>query len=401
MSDDRGDADLRRASRERRLPGIVTEGGKRYIHVMRGMTLTPRRALLGLVALVLFVALPDIAMLFDSLPLLVVHRGVLFGLAAVGLNLLLRHTRLVSFGHAAFFGTGAYATAVLANHHGVMNVLPLLAAAALAGTLMAGIVGFLSLRHTGLYFSLLTLAFGQLLYAVAVGQEYFNYSDGLGVRSGDTYRPLLFGVEFGADEYSVLIYYLTVAIVLIALLVMWRIVNSPFGNALDAIGQNRTRARFIGIPVRKYVLAAFVVSGLYGAVAGGLYGLVQLHVQPTPTLYFLRSGDILFMAILGGFQTLVGPLVGGVVLVVLQDLGRDATSYFNALTGVVLIALVFGFPRGIVGSLKSGSRFRARLASLRDDPSVVGTWAGRAGDELRAGVRQAGRNLRILIFGVK
>ena len=400
MSDERSD-EARKASRERRLPGIVTRDGQRYVHVMRGMQLTPARAALALLGVVLFLALPDIAMGFSWLQLTVIHKGVLFGLAAVGLNLLLRHTRLVSFGHAAFFGTGAYATAVLATHYDVTSMVALLGAAALAGTVMAGIIGFLSLRHTGLYFSLLTLAFGQLLYALVIGQEYFSYSDGLPVRPGEAYRPLLFGTVFDPDAYSVVVYYLTVAIVLLALLVMWRIVNSPFGNALDAIGQNRTRARFIGIPVRRYVLAAFVISGLYGAVAGGMYGLVQQHVRPDPTLYFLRSGDILFMAILGGFQTLVGPLIGGIVLVVLQDVGRDLTNYFDALTGVVLVALVFGFPQGIVGSLKSGSRFRARLASVRDDPSVIGTWAGRAGDELRDGVREAGQNLRILIFGVK
>jgi branched-chain amino acid transport system permease protein len=401
VSDERRDRETRPASRDRRLPGIVTRDGQRYVHVMRGMELTPLRAAFGLIAVVLFLALPDIAMGFSWLQLTVIHKGVLFGLAAVGLNLLLRHTRLVSFGHAAFFGTGAYATAVLATQYDVTSMVLLLAAAALAGTVMAGIIGFLSLRHTGLYFSLLTLAFGQLLYAVVVGQEYFNYSDGLSVRPGEAFRPLLFGTAFDPDAYSVVVYYLTVAVVLLALLVMWRIVNSPFGNALDAIGQNRTRARFIGIPVRRYVLAAFVISGLYGAVAGGMYGLVQQHVRPEPTLYFLRSGDILFMAILGGFQTLIGPLIGGIVLFVLQDLGRDLTNYFDALTGIVLVALVFGFPQGIVGSLKSGSSFRRRLAAFRENPSVLGTWIGRLGGEVRNGFRRAGRNLRVLLFGVK
>ncbi|QLG64049.1 branched-chain amino acid ABC transporter permease [Halorarum salinum] len=364
------------------------------------MELPPRRAALGLLGLLLLVAVPDLAKLSPGLQLRVVHEGVLFGLAAVGLNLLLRHTRLVSFGHAAFFGTGAYTAAVLASHFDVTSMLVLLAAATLFGTLMAGVVGYLSLRHTGLYFSLLTLAFGQLLYAVVIGRGYFGSSDGLAVRPGEANQALLFGVEFGSEVYSVVVYYLTVLVVLLSLLVMWRVANSPFGDALDAIGQNRTRARFIGIPVRRYVLAAFVVSGIYGGVAGGMYGLVQQHVRPEPTLYFLRSGDILFMAILGGFRTLVGPLVGGIVLVFLQDVGRDVTNYFDALTGIVLVALVYGFPRGIVGSLKAGSPFRRRLASLRADPSVAGAWLRGAWNAVVDAAARAGENLRIIIFGV-
>lgn len=383
------------------VPATTTRDGDRYVRVSRGMVLTPRR-IAGWVALfALFVAVPDIASLSSSVQLRVLHQGVLFGLAAVGLNVLLRHTKLVSFGHAAFFGTGAYTAAVLSTHFDVTSMLALLAAATLLGTLAAGVIGFLSLRHTGLYFSLLTLAFGQLLYAVAQGQNYLGGSDGLPVRPGNVNRATLFGVEFGSDVYAVIVYYMTVLVVVLALFVMWRIVNSPFGKALDAIGQDRTRARFIGIPVRKYVLAAFVLSGVYGGVAGGMYGLAQQHVRPEATLYFLRSGDILFMAILGGFSTLTGPLVGGVVLVFLQDVGRDFTNYFDALTGVILLALVFGFPRGIVGSLRSESGLRKRVSALVDDPSVVGDWARDGGEAVREALSRAKRNLLILVFGVR
>jgi|AntDeeMetagen285_2_1112576.scaffolds.fasta_scaffold00449_4 branched-chain amino acid transport system permease protein len=383
------------------VPATRTQDGDRYLRVTRGMVLTPLRLVGWLALFVLFVAIPDIASLSPGIQQRVLHQGVLFGLAAVGLNVLLRHTKLVSFGHAAFFGTGAYTAAVLATHFDVTSMVLLLAAATLLGTLMAGVIGFLSLRHTGLYFSLLTLAFGQLLYAIANGQSVLGGSDGLSVRPGEANRATLFGAEFGADVYSVVVYYLTVLVVVVALFVMWRIVNSPFGKALDAIGQDRTRAQFIGIPVRKYVLAAFVLSGVYGGVAGGMYGLVQQHVRPESTLYFLRSGEILFMAILGGFGTLVGPLVGGVVLVFLQDVGRDFTSYFDALTGVVLILLVFGFPRGIVGSLQSGSGLRQRASAFVDDPTVVGDWVENAVVATTAALARAKQNLWILVFGVR
>lgn len=383
------------------LPGVTTRDGQRYLRASRGMVLTPRRAAGWLLAVALFVAIPDIATISPNIQLTVLHQGVLFGLAAVGLNILLRHTKLVSFGHAAFFGTGAYTAAVLATHFDVTSMIALLAAATLLGTLMAGVIGFLSLRHTGLYFSLLTLAFGQLLYAIAQGQSYFGSSDGLPVRPGTGNQATLFGAQLGSDVYSVVVYYLTVLVVVVSLFVMWRIVNSPFGNALDAIGQNRTRAQFIGIPVRRYVLSAFVISGVYGGVAGGMYGLVQQHVRPEPTLYFLQSGDILFMAILGGFNTLVGPLVGGIVLVFLQDVGRDVTNYFDALTGIVLLLLVFGFPQGVVGSLQSDGNVRRRFGQFAADPSVVVDWVRAAAREVANALVRARRNLWILVFGVR
>ncbi|WP_420028706.1 branched-chain amino acid ABC transporter permease [Halorussus caseinilyticus] len=351
---------------------------------MKGLELTRKQAVLTVVGLLLAFAVPDLARLTASVQLSVVHQGLAFGLAAVGLNLLLRHTKLVSFGHAAFFGTGAYATALLASKLDVAMMSVLLLAAVLAAGLMAAVIGYLSLRHTGLYFSLLTLAFGQLLYALVQGQSYLGSSDGLPVRPGEANQPLIFGLALDADAYAVLLYYLTVVFAVVSLLVMYRLVKSPFGAALDAIGQDRTRAEFIGIPVQRYVWLAFVISGLYGGLAGAIYAMVQQHVRPGPVLYFLQSGDILYMAILGGFQTLLGPLVGGVVLVFLQDAGKDFTNYFDALTGIVLLVIVFGFPQGIVGSLERGGNVRQRAREFAEDPSVVGSWAAGAASALRS-----------------
>jgi branched-chain amino acid transport system permease protein len=181
---------------------------------------------------------------------------------------------------------------------------------------------------------------------------------------------------------------------------MYRITQSPFRNALDAIGQERTRARFIGLPVRRYVWAAFVISGIYGGVAGGLFAIVRQYVRPEGTLFFLRSGDILFMAILGGFRTLVGPLIGGVVLIFLQDVGQDITQYYEFLTGVVLLILVYGFPRGIVGSLRSGGIVNTRLGELRREPSVLSTWSRTAVQSIERKVTEALTSLRIILFGV-
>lgn len=390
----------RRDSEGRTWPGLVDRDGERRLRVMKGLELGGRQAVLAFVGLLLAFAVPDLARLTPRIQLSVVHQGLAFGLAAVGLNLLLRHTKLVSFGHAAFFGTGAYATALLAAKYDVASMSVLLFAAIVAATLMAAVVGYLSLRHTGLYFSLLTLAFGQLLYALVQGQSYLGSSDGLPVRPGETNQPLIFGLALEPDAYAVLLYYVTVVFVVVSLLVMYRIVKSPFGNALDAIGQDRTRAEFIGIPVRKYVWIAFVVSGVYGGLAGSIYAMTQQHVRPGPVLHFMQSGDILFMAILGGFQTLLGPLVGGVVLVFLQDVGQDFTAYFDALTGLVLLLIVFGFPRGIVGSLQSGGNVRARGREFVEDPAVVGSWLVGSKSRLVAGVRNWAANVRS-VLGVR
>lgn len=387
-------------SDDSRWPGLVGRDGGTRVRVMRGLELTRRQAALALLGLVVAFAVPDIARLTTTLQLSVVHQGLAFGLAAVGLNLLLRHTRLVSFGHAAFFGTGAYTTALLASKLDVASMSMLILAALLTATLVAAIIGYLSLRHTGLYFSLLTLAFGQLLYALVQGQAYLGSSDGLPVRPGEANQPLIFGLALDAEAYAVLFYYVTIVFLVVSLLVMYRIVQSPFGNALDAIGQDRIRAEFIGIPVRKYVWAAFVISGLYGGLAGAIYAMVQQHIRPGPVLHFMISGDILFMAIVGGFQTLLGPLVGGVVLVFLQDAGKDFTNYFDALTGLVLLVIVFGFPEGIVGSLRANGNVRARWREFADDPSVVGTWLGAVKRSVVTALGNWANNVRA-IFGVR
>ena len=364
-----------------------------------GVELTRREAAFLLVGVAFLFAVPDLTTVSDSLQLSVIHQGLLYGFAAVGLNLLLRHTKLTSFGHAAFFGTGAYATAVLAQYAGVQSVGLLLVGAIAAATLMAAIIGALSLRHTGLYFALLTLAFGQLLYAIALGQRVLGGSDGMPIRPGPQNQPLLFGSVFAPDVYQVLTYYATVVVILVGLFVMYRITQSPFRYALDAIGQERTRARFIGLPVRRYVWVAFVISGVYGGIAGGLFAVVRQYISPGETLFFLRSGDILFMAILGGFRTLAGPLIGGVVLVFLQDVGQDVTQYYEFLTGVVLLILVYGFPQGIVGSLRSGGVVNTRLGELRREPSVLSTWGRTAVQTTERKLAESMTSLRIILFG--
>lgn len=368
-----------------------------------------------LLGLVLLFGAPDVTRVTEQVPLLTVQIGVAFGFAALGVNLLLRHTKLVSFGHAAFFGTGAYAVALLASGNperllgapDIAGFVPLLLAAVVAAGVMAAIIGFLSLRHTGLYFSLLTLAFGQLLYAIVNGQNaLLGGSDGLPIRPGDANQVLLFGIDLG-DNYEILIYYISAVLLVVGLYTMYRIANSPFGKALDAIGQDRTRARFVGLPVRRYIWVAFVVSGVYAGVGGAMFAFAQKFINPDQTLFFLRSGDILFMAILGGFDTLIGPVVGGVVLEFLLFIGESVArglfgqNLSSLVAGIALLVLVYGFPEGIIGSLQEGGIVREGLGRFRHNPAVVGEWASRLGAGLSDAVQRSAKNVRILIFGVR
>ncbi|MFC4247451.1 branched-chain amino acid ABC transporter permease [Natribaculum luteum] len=362
------------------------------------------RVVLVVLGLGVLLAVPDLARV-TPLSFATIHKGLLFGLAAVGLNLLLRHTELVSFGHVAFFGTGAYGAAVLATYYEVSSGLVLLAGAVLAATAVALVVGYLVAGHLDIYFALLTLAFNQVLFAFVVQSSFFNSTDGLSVRAGGVDRPSLLGldqllVSAGLDPvqaYNYVLYYLTVAILVVMVLVTWKLVNSPFGRALDAIGQDRTRARFIGIPVERYVWIAFTISGIYGGIAGGLFALLQLHVRPEPVLFAFVSGEILFMAILGGVGTLVGPVVGGVILVYLLDLARFYVTYYHALTGIVLLAVVYFLPEGVLGSLPA---LGAAIDRRRRDPGLVRNDVEAVVSSVRRGVHRAVTTVRILVFGV-
>jgi branched-chain amino acid transport system permease protein len=323
----------------------------------------------------------DFARAVDAIPLLVIQQGILFGMAALGLNLLLRHTKLVSFGHAAFFGTGAYTVALLASTRSerllgavnLPNFVPLLLAAVVVSAIMAAIIGYLSLRHTGLYFSLLTLAFGQLLFAIVNGNNaLLGGSDGLGIRPGPEGQITLFGTVLG-DLYGLIFYYVSAVLLIVGLYLMYRIANSPFGKALDAIGQDRTRAQFIGLPVRRYIWVAFIISGIYAGVGGAMFAVTQQYINPEQTLFFLRSGDILFMAILGGFNTLTGPVVGGVAIEFLLFIGEGFSKSLvgenlgNLVAGIALLVLVYGFPQGVMGTLQDsaiGQSITSRLKSL-------------------------------------
>lgn len=372
---------------------LVDRDGTRHLRVMKGLVLSPRQVLVALAGLAFLVFLPDIAA-FTSLSFRTFRKGLLFGIAAIGLNLVLRHTQLVSFGHAAFFGAGAYTAAILASTYNVPHTSLLILGAFVVATLLGVTIGYLVSGYLDIYFSLLTLAFNGVLFALVLGSGFFNYNDGVAVRPASANRPLLAGIEFSSEVADILNYYISVVLLLVLLLIAFRIVRSPFGRALDAIGQDRTRARFIGIPVERYVWIVFTMSAAYGGLAGGMFALLELHVRPEPTLFIFVSGEILFMAILGGFSTLLGPLVGGIVLVYVLDLARFVTDFQNALAGVILLGSVYFLPRGIVGSR---DEFYDAARAIREDPSVIGTWIANIGPLLRRRAAESAHSMRQLL----
>ncbi|MFB6297843.1 MAG: branched-chain amino acid ABC transporter permease [Salinirussus sp.] len=401
-------------------PGITSEDGELRIRVMKGLVLSPARLGLLVAGLGLLFAIPDITLLSDSDPLQLslFQDGLVFGLAAVGLNILLRHTGLVSFGHAAFFGTGAYTVALLVSKVGVQSLVVLLGSAVAVVTILAALIGAFAVRYTGLYFALLTLAFGQVLFSIPQGVTYLGGSDGLNVKTGETGVALAEqNVRIAGDLYATgspatdtIVFWLSAVLVIVGLAAMYRIVRSPFGQALDAIGQDRTRARFIGIPVRRYTFLAFLISGLYGGVAGAMYAVGKGSIDPGSTLQVFVSGDILFMTILGGFGTLLGPLIGGLVFVNLSFIADSITLTGPAgtfpvgrlVTGLVLLLIVFGFPEGIVGSVRRGGAVYQGGRNLVADPSAtVADWGRRAVDGVRDAASRSVTNVRVLLLGVK
>jgi branched-chain amino acid transport system permease protein len=288
--------------------------------------------------------------------------GLVMAIAVLGFNLLLGYTGLLSFGHSAYFGVGAYAVAFVVKYLHVQSMELFLVGAVVASILVTGLFGYVCVRYTKIFFSILTLALSQVLWSLAF--KFFwvtGGTDGLRVPT-----PTLLGVAAQEDKIQFLAhgyYYYVLAVFVVCVALMWIIVHSPFGKALQAIRDNETRARFIGLQIRRYRFVAFLVSGVFTGIAGALW--VPLNGLTTPDiLYWPFSGEIVFMAVLGGFRNFSGPIVGAVVFNYLKTYAVGVTVYWQALLGIVLVVLVLVLPTGIVGTarllLAMGKRRLAR-----------------------------------------
>lgn len=310
----------------------------------------------------LAIAVPILALLVvvpsftDSYQAVLLTYGLIMAIAALGFNLLLGYTGLLSFGHSAYFGTGAYTVAFIARDLGTQS-MELWILGGLLGTLViSALFGFVCVRHTRIFFAILALALSQVLWSLAF--KFFWVTGGTdGIRVAYTKMTLLGGLIGFSGSGSFLrfvhaYYYYVLVLFVLATVIMWIIVHSPFGKALQAIRDNETRARFVGIPVRRYRWVAFVISGVFTGLAGILW--VPLNGLTTPDiLYWPFSGEIVFMTVLGGFRAFAGPIVGAVVFNYLKTYAVASTEYWQLLLGLVLVILVMALPTGIVGMVSN------------------------------------------------
>ncbi|HVL56134.1 MAG TPA: branched-chain amino acid ABC transporter ATP-binding protein/permease [Burkholderiaceae bacterium] len=266
----------------------------------------------------------------------------LFALAAAGLNLLLGYTGLLSFGHGLFFGFAAYAAALSQIHWFKGSLLAPLAFG-VASTAVLGIaIGFLVLRRRGVYFSLLTLAFTALGFAIAF--RWTNLTGGESGLRGITRAPV-FGIDV---DHPLAFYYFCAAIVFAVACVLWRIVNSPFGAVLVAIREREQRAGFVGYPVRRYRLAAFVISTAVMGVAGSLFTFLKLFAAADP-VHPQFSGEILAMAIIGGTRSFMGPPLGAAFFILFREVLSSYTASWLFWFGLLFMAFILFSPTGLVG----------------------------------------------------
>jgi branched-chain amino acid transport system permease protein len=263
---------------------------------------------------------------------------------ACAFNLLLGFSGMLSFGHAAFFGSSAYATAWLATAHG-WGAAPATLAGMAVSALLGLVVGVIAIRRRGIYFAMITLALAQLIYFVCLEAPFTGGENGLqGVPRGS-----LFGVlELKSD---VVMYYLVLAAFLAVFAFIRRVVQSPFGQVLKAIRENESRAVSLGYEINRYKLVAFMLSATLAGLAGSLKALV-LGFATLSDVQQANSGEVILMTLLGGTGTFFGPVIGAAIVVTLQEYLSDIVGgWVTVIIGAVFIACVLAFRRGIVGEL--------------------------------------------------
>jgi branched-chain amino acid transport system permease protein len=314
-----------------------------------------------MVSAIILVMLAILPQLVEPYQTVLLTYGLIMAIAALGFNLLLGYTGLLSFGHSAYFGAGAYTVAFIMRDFGAHSMELCIVGGMLGTLIIAAIFGFVCVRHTRIFFGILTLALSQVLWSLAF--KFFWVTGGTdGIRVASANLTLVGGlIDFkGAGSFQRFIYaYYYYVLVLFAMstVILWVITHSPFGKALQAIRDNETRAQFVGISVRRYRWIAFVISGTFTGLAGILW--VPLNGLTTPDiLYWPFSGEIVFMTVLGGFRSFSGPIVGAMAFNYLKTYAIASTEYWQLLLGVVLVILVMALPAGIVGT---AARLAAKL----------------------------------------
>jgi branched-chain amino acid transport system permease protein len=274
---------------------------------------------------------------------------VIFALAAMSLNLLLGFTGVLSFGHAAYFGLGAYGAGLFLRY-----VTPSTPLAILAGTLLAGVSGTLFgrllVRRRGVYFAMVTIAFGQVCYYIAY--KWDDFTGGYDGLRGFARAPLDFGLfKIDITGSSSLFYFFVLFIFALAVGLQALILRSPFGRTMLAIRENERRARFLGLSVERHIWLAFSISCFFTGLAGSLYALLNNFADPS-ALNYVMSGNIIMITVMGGMRTFWGPLLGAVLFVMLKDYVSSMTTNWMFFVGITFVLVVLVFPRGLVGAIQ-------------------------------------------------
>jgi branched-chain amino acid transport system permease protein len=273
--------------------------------------------------------------------LLLAFDALLFGAIAMSLDLLIGYTGLVSFGHAAFYGLGAYATAVLLER-GVLSVWACVAFAVVVVGLYALVVSYFATARRGIYFALLTLIFAEVVYTFFRYTQTFGGSDGIqGLPDAALWPGVL--IDTPARKY-----YLVLAYLLGAWVVCRRVVTSHFGRVLIAIRENEDRARFLGYNVQRYKMGACMISALLTGVGGAIYPIRAAFATPD-LMVWTESGEFIISVMIGGLGTLVGPIIGGAFFTLLRDKVSSVVDWYFLVIGAVLVVIVLFMPRGLLG----------------------------------------------------
>jgi branched-chain amino acid transport system permease protein len=276
-------------------------------------------------------------------------RVLVMALAATALNFLLGFTGVLSFGHAAYFGLGAYGVGMTIKYLFPSTPLGMLVGV-VAGTAAAALIGALIVRLRSVYFAMVTIAFGQVFYYIAYRwNAVTGGDDGL-----SDWRRV--PIHLGAWTIDILgndtaFYFLVLACFAVAVAAMAALLRSPFGRTLLAIRENERRARFLGIPVDRHIWLSFVISCLFVSLAGTLYGLLNNFADPHD-LHWTQSGEFVIMAVLGGMRSFWGPLAGAAIFVVLEDYISSHTENWMSVIGLFFVLVVLFFPRGLLGAIR-------------------------------------------------
>jgi branched-chain amino acid transport system permease protein len=312
---------------------------------------TPATTQMRVGGLVVMAAMVLFPFLVSDYPRALVSEIYIFAIFAMSLDLLLGFTGLMSLGHAAFFGLGAYSVAILGTLFGVNAWLGLLAGVGIAAG-GAALIGFFCVRTSGIPFLMLTLAFSQLIHSVALKwRDVTGGSDGIAIAE----KPIFLGIDL---SNSLAMYFMALAFLVLSYWALRRLLNAPLGHVFVGIRENEQRMLTIGYPTQAYKLLSFSIAGGFAGLAGGLYAIFNSFISPD-AIYWTASGDILIMTMLGGAGTLIGPVIGAGIFLLMKNVVSSYSEHWLAIIGVVFICCVLFFPGGIWGTLRQFHRRRS------------------------------------------